>query len=153
MHGDQVISDDEADGSAGPASQALLDYFGADAKKFVVFGLLLLGAIAVGTVPYILLAGYDKWSQNVGAATNMLLADFPVAASPLPPNQRGYAVIPTAATATPRLPSGCTRQHTCPSCGASGLPSWTPTGQPTCATCGGLMPASPQGGMVLAPAP
>jgi hypothetical protein len=144
MHRDQVTPEDEADGAEGPASRVLLDYFGADAKKFVIFALVLLGAIAVGTVPYILFAGYDKWSQNVGAATNMLLADFPVAASPLPQGPGGYSVIPTAAPAAQALPPGSTRQYTCPSCGASGLPIWTPAGQPTCANCGGLMSASPQ---------
>jgi hypothetical protein len=153
MDREQMTSESEEGGPPGSASRILFDYFGADAKKFVVFGLVLLGAIAVGTVPYIMVAGYDKWSQNVGAATNMLLADFPVAASPFPQPPGGYSVIPAAAApGTPAVPPGGTRQFTCPSCGTSGLPVWSSAGQPTCVYCGGLM-SSPLQGWELAAAP
>jgi hypothetical protein len=161
LHRDPVIPNPS--GSAGSESDEgepslMREYFGWEPRKFLLFGAVLVGAIIITTVPYVLLVGYGKWSRDVNAAGQLMLAACPVGvtgngAQPCAPNGNAYSgpgLLPAAQSAQ----AGRTRQYSCPSCGTVGLPAWTQVGQPICPSCGNLMSASAlRGGLAPAAAP
>jgi hypothetical protein len=122
------------------------EYFGVEPSKLLVLGAAVLGAAVLTTIPYVLVTGYDKWKNDMGAASDLMLAEFPTSPS---------AAAPSAATPYSSVAPGNTslragsargertRQYTCPVCGTAASPTWTSDGNPTCPSCGNTMTATP----------
>ncbi|HEY3359015.1 MAG TPA: hypothetical protein VGQ83_37540 [Polyangia bacterium] len=163
--------DDEADPYAPGRPSLIREYLGTEPRRLLYSVGFILGVMVVVTVPYVWLVGLDKWTSDMKEAGHMLWAGYTPAAAgapvgappgyaypyaagpaaPAAPYGYGYAVVPAAlpspappaATAPALLRPGLGRQYVCPSCGAVGMPSWTPAGQPQCPACGGLMAVAP----------
>ena len=148
LHRDQVI----------PQSPSLVRaYFGTEPRRLAFLGAVVLGVMVVVTGGYVLVVGFDKWSNDMAAANHMMWAGYTPAATATCPRLAAYPASPMSTAplaAMPMTPPGAGRQYLCPSCGAVGLPGWTSSGQPICPSCGGPMAvASLRPGLELAAAP
>lgn len=97
------------------------EYLGLDIKRMgYFFGLAIVAAVGV-TLIYRAVFGFDRWSGQMQAASDMMMAangPAPVQINPAPTG------------------SG---QFICPRGGAMGLPNFTATGIPHCPMCGQTM--------------
>jgi hypothetical protein len=164
---DQVIPQRESGEDPYPSGPPSLvrEYLGTEPRKLLYSAGFIVGVMVVVTIPYVMLVGYDKWTSDMKEAGHMMWAGYttPAAATGLaaaPPGSAppaaypyalpygyGYSLVPAGgaplAAAPAPAPTPLGRQYVCPTCGAVGLPRWSPSGQPLCPICGNLMAVAP----------
>jgi hypothetical protein len=162
MHRDQVIpptGEGEEEQTGRPSY--IREYLRTEPRKLLYAVGFVVGVMVLVTIPYVLIVGFDKWSSDMREAGHMMWAGYtpnPAATATLQP--AAYTVVPAAMTPgltpptavtgagawptlRPLVQPGLGRQYVCPSCGAVGLPRWTPAGQPACPVCSGMMYVAP----------
>ena len=127
-----MINQEETEG-------AFSDYFGFDMRTLGIFSGLVVGVVVVVTGIYIAIFGFDSWKSSMSQAGSLMLSNLntPNAAAGTAPAPAGTVTPAPAAPAPPAARSGA--QYVCPTCGAAGLPQWSPNGTPLCPRCGGVM--------------
>lgn len=131
----------------------LEDYFGFGGQPILIFAVLVIATVALITVIYGAIFGFDTWSNNMHQAGSLMLSNFDQPLGAQPATGGGAAspgVVPAAATVGPG--------YNCPTCGIVQIPKWSAQGAPLCPSCGGVLSGSAAnagvaGRLVAAPAP
>jgi len=110
-------------------TSTFMDYFGLNGRTLAIFWGLVICVVVVVTAIYVLIFGFDSWRSNMSQASSLMLTNVDVPGAEAGP--AAAAVMPAAG------PTGA--QYVCPTCGAVGLPRWSPDGTPTCPGCGAVM--------------
>ncbi len=139
---------------APKAPSLVRDYLKTEPRRLAIVGAVVLGVAVVVTTGYVLVVGWDRWSNDMAAANHMMWAGYTPAATTNCPRLAAYTPPAAALPPAPVAPTMAGRQYFCPSCGTTTLPAWNAAGQPSCPTCGGPMAvASLRPGLELAAAP
>jgi hypothetical protein len=130
-------------------------YLKTEPRRLAIVGVVVLGVAVIVTTGYVLVVGWDKWTNDMAAANHMMWAGYTPVATTNCPRLAAYTSLPPAAgPVAPTAPQGLGRQYSCPGCGTSTLPIWNAAGQPVCPVCGAPMAVATLGpGLELAAAP
>jgi hypothetical protein len=115
-------------------SSAPADYFGVGGRPIVLFLALVIGTVAVVTIIYGSIFGFDTWSNNMQQAGSLMLSN-----SGTPATQPSELAGPTAPAIIPAAATVGGSQLVCPNCGGVALPRWSAQGRPLCPNCGGAV--------------
>jgi hypothetical protein len=176
MYRDQVIPPmEDVEVPEGDAPPSLIrDYLGTEPRKLFYSAGFIVGVMVVVTVPYVMLVGFDKWTNDMKEAGHMMWAAYTPPAGTAAPyaspygyagvtaapmgqayaSPYGYAVVPAAAVA-PIAPASPALAAPMAPYGAAPAPNRALPGlgrQYVCPSCGAVgLPSWTQSGQPLCP--
>ena len=129
--------------------EQLEQYFDLDVKKLGYFSGSLIGAVIVVTLIYWLVFGFDRWTGEMGRASDLMMA---AATAPVGQTYAAPLAAPVGRTYATTSTAG---QYLCQRDGAVGLPRFDANGVPHCPIDGQVMSFTParSGGLLPAAAP